>query len=339
MSSRAELKAQLRVIPGGRAVPAPGGPLLVDAIEAFLVAGRQVGWSPTTHKQYAYHLERLRQWLADHGIEDIEDVDRYRLRQWGAEIRERWQPATVRGAVKVVKRFFAWCHEEGLAKHDLSGVLKTPRVPKKIQRTVTPEEVQRMLAICDSVPSDGMLPDTALAVWRRNGAIVSLLFDSLLRVSELVRLTVDNVDLNTGRLVVVRKGGDQKPGFFGRATAKRLQAWLEVRPALPDVKALFTTIGADRPGRPLSVHGVREMLTSLSERAGIPHVTPHSFRRGGACAATMLGASTHVIMALGGWESESMVLRYTRALAIDEIAAQYSPMDCLAEKTGSQDTS
>jgi len=330
MPSRAEVRAQLRVIHGGRLASAPDGHPLVDAIRNFLIAGKQAGQSQTTLRQYGYHLDRMRRWLRDRGVRDLESVDRSVLREWGAEIQERWKPATVRSAVKIVRLFLSWCYGEGLIEEDLSDALKIPKVPKRIQRTVTPKEVRRMLAVCDQQARDDRDLGIPPIIPIRNAAIISLLFDSMLRGSELLRLTVDDIDLDAGILKVVRKGGDEKIGYFGRTTAKRLRAWLEVRPALPGVKVLFTTLGGQQVGQPLTIHGLRTMLATLSKRAGIEHVSPHSFRRGGACAATALGAPTHVVAAMGGWESTSMVMLYTRALGAGDLVNRYSPVDHLA---------
>ncbi len=304
--------------------------LLHEAAEEYLMAGTQEGWSEATHRQYRWHLEKFRLWAHEHHIDDVESLTRRALRAWGASIRDRWQPATCRQAVIAVRQFLVWCHAEGLIAEDLSGVLKVPKVPRRIQRTITADEVKAMLAVCDSQNGVGLDPDVAIAVARRNAAIVCLLFDSLLRASELCRLRVQDVNMDGRYILVIGKGGDQQVVWFGEETGQRLRAWLEVRRAAPGVDALFVSLGGNTPGRPLTGRGLRIILKNLGERAGIKGVSPHAFRRGGAVQAIMSGAPSRVVQLMGRWANLEMVERYTRALERGEILPRYSPMDSIS---------
>lgn len=283
---------------------------LGKAIGAFVVAKRQEGRSPGTCDKYGWHLGRLCAWLAERGVVDVEDVDRFVLREWGASIRDQWSPATCRQATVAAKSLFAWCCEDGLIGVDPGAGLRLPAVPERAQRTLDAGEIRRLLAYCDREGSPAHI---------RNGAIISLLVDSGLRAAEVCRLRVADVDLDGLALQVQVKGGRVDYGWFGAETRDRLLAWLSVRPAARGVEALFVAVGGVHPGQALTTRGLRVALVRAGGACGIPRVSPHAFRRSFACLASEAGAPQHVIMRAGRWSNVNMVSRYTRAMESREL--------------------
>ncbi len=164
-------------------------------IDEYLTALRQAGRSPVTLRQYDWHLQRMADWLDREGAAHPGDVSRSVLRRWGASLYDGWEAATVKQAVCAARGFFRWCAEEGIIEVDPGRALRTPRVPQRVQRTLTRAEVQSLLAQCDGTE-----------VGTRNRALVSLLVDSGLRASEVCRLKVGDVALESGLLVVIGKG-------------------------------------------------------------------------------------------------------------------------------------
>ncbi len=307
---------------------------LSEAIEDFLLSALQEGWSAGTIKQYRWHLERFVRWLAEHEVTDLSLIDRRLLRQWNAGLREHWQPATIKQAVSAARSFLSWCHSEELLATDLSGALKSPRIPKRPQRTITSDEVMALLAGCEDPPEHGLREDEALATCFRNAAIVALLFDSLVRASELCALCLDDVDLERKRITVRRgKGGDGRTALFSGETAELLAYWLEVRRPSPCVDAFFVSIGGNTAGYPLTTRGLRIILKRLGERAGVAGVSPHAFRRGGAVQFTLNGAPGRLVMKWAGWSNSRMLELYTRALdgnqETDQVYGKYAPVKSL----------
>lgn len=311
---------------------------IIEAINDFLVAGQQTGWSTNTVRQYHYHLGRFGQWMADRGITTVSDLDRRRVREWGASLHTQWSPSTVKLAVTSVRSFFRWAREEELLANDLELALKLPSVPERVQRTLTKDEVRRLLDACETPVARGLTPEDALASAVRNAAIVALLYDAMIRASELCRLELADIDLKSGRLVVRSgKGGRDRMALFGPQAAETVGAWLAVRRADPGITTVFVSIGGNTPNNPLTARGLRIIVKNLGERAGIADVSPHTFRRGGAAQLTLSGVSTRVVQLLGGWSKISMVEIYTRALSLqsDEVQGifnQHSPIS--AARTG-----
>lgn len=296
-----------------------------DLIAEFLAARRQAGLARSTLYQYQWHLRELSAWLAGEGVEEVGAVTRSLLRRWGGDLHDRWQPQTIKTAVVVARSFFGWLVAEGvLAKSPADG-LKTPAVRMTLQRTLTAEEIARLLARCDLATVKGV----------RDAALVSLLADSGIRASELLRLRPEDLDLEGRLLVVVRKGGNQGIAFYGEATALRLRAWLDVRQKLiallaPDAIHLWVSVGGYTPGHLITDSGLRKLLRDLGHAAGVAGVSPHAFRRAWACLLVESGAPPRYIQGAAGWKSERQLYRYTQGLDLRRMAAQYSPMDRLA---------
>ena len=100
-----------------------------------------------------------------------------------------------------------------------------PKVPIRIQRTLTVEEVGKLIRGCEMPVKRGVRNDLAFATAVRNAAIVTLMFDSLLRASELVALEVADIDLECLTVTVrAAKNGRARVALFGPDTAVALRA-------------------------------------------------------------------------------------------------------------------
>jgi integrase/recombinase XerD len=287
-----------------------------SALKEYLLALRQEGKSDATRRNYAWHLGKLFEWLADRQVDRPDDVSRSLLREWGAELYDYWATATIKQAVSAARSFFNWCYEEKLVKENVGKALKVPRVKDRIQRTLSAEEIVALINACDTDTMKGL----------RDRALVSLMVDSGLRAGEVCHLEITDIALEQGVLAVVGKGGDMDFAHFSPITAKYLQPWLEVRPALPRVTTLFVSIGGLTPHHPLTERGLRIILKNLGEKAGVSGVSPHAFRRCFACIVTEAGASSRSLQLFGRWEDIRMVQRYTKALKAAKLYPQYSPM-------------
>lgn len=289
---------------------------LSKALADFLMAKTQEALAAGTIQQYGWHLGRLVAWLKEEGVLTVGEVERGHLRRWGASLHVSWSVATVKSSVVAARAFFRWCHQEGVCT-DPSTALKFPKVPLKLQKTVSAEQFASLLAACD---------DSAKG--KRDAALLSLLFDSGLRRREVLCLTPGCLDFERGVVSVPRrKGGNAGWSVMGQGTMARLVAWLMVREPADGVEALFVQVGGSRPGQALQAEGLKTLLARLAEATGLPRLGAHAFRRGWAVALVEAGAPTRVIQEAAGWSSEQQLLRYTQALDAQKLARQFSPVD------------
>jgi site-specific recombinase XerD len=232
---------------------------LSKAVEAFLLS-RSVGGC--TSRTVQLYREVLTAFTNSVAVPDVRECSLVVAQTYLTRLRERVNATTTHLHFSKLRAFFAWCVESGLlSESPLRGV--SMRAPKTLPRVPEDETVRRLLQACS---------DTFEG--RRNRALVALLADSGLRISEALRLRIEDVNF-AARTVNVRAGKGQKDGvgFFGAETAQHLRNWLAKRREAQLEDHLFT----DKRGRSLTrSHGVH-ILHRLSERAGLPRkVGPHA---------------------------------------------------------------
>ena len=158
---------------------------------------------------------------------------------------------------------------------------------------------------------------------------MSLLADGGLRISEALRLRIEDVNFST-RTIQVRggKGGKDGVGFFGAETGQHLRSWLQVRSGDYAEDFLFV----DRVGRPLNRFHACHILHRLSQRAGLPRkVGPHALRHYAATSILKQTGDLELVRQVLRHESLAMALRYAH-IAKPEISRKFrraSPLDNL----------
>jgi site-specific recombinase XerD len=192
------------------------------------------------------------------------------------------------------------------------------RAPKTLPRVPEDEEVRKLLAAC---------PDTFEG--KRNRALVAVLADSGLRISEALRLRIEDANF-AGRTLNVRAGKGQKDGlgFFGAETAQHLRAWLSRRADAHLEDYLFV----NRTGRSLTRSHAVHILHRLSIRVGLPHkVGPHALRHYAATSILRQTGDLELVRQVLRHETLAMALRYAH-LTKPDVSAKFrraSPLDNL----------
>jgi integrase len=213
--------------------------------------------------------------------------------------------------------------------------VKAPKVPLTEVTVADEEDISRLLRACS--------PYTDFAN-ARDAAIISLLWATGLRRSELARLTVEDIDLDAMTLVVQRsKNGRSRRVPFDARAAQHLVRYLGKRSSRSGVSETSPVGGGgSNPGPqagnagysafshalwlgirgPLSSDGVRQVIERRRKLAGVT-ISAHSFRRGLAARALRNGVSQASLMTLAGWETPSMCHRYVRSVATELATDEY----------------
>ncbi len=221
--------------------------------------------------------------------------------------RPRWSAASVARAVVAVRSFHRFCVTEGHLAVDPSEDVTAPRVPQGIPKALTEPEVEALLgAVTGDHPTA-----------RRDRAILETLYATGLRISELVGLDVDGLDLDEGTVLVrMGKGSKSRRVPIGRAARKALGDYLSAtRPELSERSQGGGSRGAlflnARGGR-LSRQGCWKILKGYAESAGLKgRISPHTLRHSFATHKLDAGADIRVVQELLGHASLSTTQVYT----------------------------
>ncbi len=215
----------------------------------------------------------------------------------------------------VLSVFWTWMKRRHYVKSDYfkDGLINKPKPEIKVLSSLTTAQIKTLL---DEAPS------------LRVGLLVSLLADTGGRISDLVSIKRKNIKLEDREIRVLGKGRKYRDIYFGDFTAKLLDEYLKLTAGQRFRYANIWNV-KDR-------HGLSGSLRRLGDKTGI-HCNPHAFRRTFAILCREKGMTHLAIMDLGGWDSLSMVLKYTRGYDKKKSKRFYKPVVDFFEVPGSAD--
>lgn len=275
------------------------------------------GSSPLTIRNYKHYLDRFSSWMKDSkansSLKSInsEIVRRYRLylsKLPSDPHNPGSQPLSRRTQgyhVIALRSFLRW-----LTKMDIETMspdkIDLPKVSERSVKFLTGEQVERLL----NAPSISKLSG------RRDKAILEVLYSTGLRVSELVKLDKDKLDLDRREFGIVGKGGKARVVFLSKRASDWVRNYLEMRQ--DDYKPLFIrhrgkaeVTSTDEEMR-LSVRSVQRMIKKYSRRLKFPiDVTPHVLRHSFATDLLMAGADLRSVQEMLGHKNVQTTQIYT----------------------------
>ena len=234
--------------------------------------------SENTEVSYKRDLEKMEQFLSKQGIDTIETVTVTALNSYVLYLEKIGRkPSTISRSIASMKAFFHYLAREGEITVDPSESLKPPKIEKKLPEILTIEETKRLL----EQPS-GTSPKEL-----RDKAMLELLYATGIRVSELIHLKVQDLNLNM-EFLVCRDKNKERVVPFGSMAKKSLEAYLENgRPNIVEDETcewLFTNCS----GQEMSRQGFWKLIKHYGTLAGIQtDITPHTLRH--SFAAHMVG--------------------------------------------------
>lgn len=264
---------------------------------------RAEGRSERTVTIYGQAVRFYADWLQAQGRKPtVDELNRAAIREWLAQLTDRNALSTVRTRYKGLHRFCGWLVDEGeLTAHPMTG-LEPPAPPPTPVPVLTDDELAALLKTC----AGKTFRD------RRDEALIRVLLDCGVRVSEACGLTVDGVDLDQGMALVRGKGSKVRPVYMSARTIRALDRYLRARATQrwAHLDALFLTQrGA------LSPDGARDRVRLRGQQAGIDDLHPHRFRHTFAHDFLMNGGQERDLKRLAGWSSDVMLERYGASAA------------------------
>jgi site-specific recombinase XerD len=316
------------------------GTSLKSLVNGFVLTKQTEGKSPRTVEFYSENLRRFL-WYASKQdwSDDIRMLTEWHIREflgyvanekcrWGLEgngsetSRIKVSHTTVHHYFVVLVNFFRWLVREGFLKENPTDKIKVAKPKEKVIKPYTNEEIKRMLAVCDKD-----YEHNARFLGSRNKAIILVLLDTGVRLSELIGMKMDDINISNGNIRVMGKGGKERVVRIGKVAQKALWRYLMHRP--DNGKELWL----NEEGRPLTSSGVQSLIKRLKERAGVHGSgSVHRFRH--TFALNFLRADKNVfnLQYLLGHSELEMVRRYTAALGMEDALKAHesaSPADML----------
>jgi len=268
------------------------------------------GLARNTIDAYRRDLARYLDFLRSRGVADPVRAGEPAISEFVAHLSrtefapgQRYRAASVARALAAVRSFHRFLVREGESEADPAEAVARPKVPRNLPRPLTVDEVAAIVG----APADDGTP-----VSLRDRAILETLYGAGLRISELVGLDVDDVDLDEGSVRAVGKGSKERLVPLGRYGVRAVQAYLvRGRPALAASRSGGALFLNQRGGR-LTRQGCTNIVKSMARRAGLrKRVTPHMLRHSFATHLLEGGADVRVVQELLGHASVATTQIYT----------------------------
>ncbi|TWP15499.1 hypothetical protein EUA75_01835 [TM7 phylum sp. oral taxon 353] len=281
---------------------------LTDFLEHLEVEG---GRSPKTIANYQLYLERFIDFAGNITVDKItsEVIRRYRL--W----LNRYKNETTNEELSLITQSYHLIALRGfltyLSRRNITSLAADKIIlPKTARKQVTFLQYDEVVRMINQIPTD---TEAGL----RDRAIVELLFSSGLRVSELVNLNRDHINLSRREFMVRGKGQKDRPVFISKSAAEHVSSYLDAR--TDSLPALFLSYSRRNAApnlsgdyRRLSARSIQRMISQYARLAGITkHVSPHTMRHSFATDLLMNGADLRSVQSLLGHSNISTTQVYT----------------------------
>jgi len=276
----------------------------------YLISCQVENKSQSTITSYSAVLKRFIPFVQSDPV-TASDIRLFILSLQQAEL----SPHTIHLYYRSLKAWFNWLvAEDQLEKSPMLNV-KPPKLPRKIIQPLTTEDVNNYL----------LLTSGKHFVDIRNRAILLVFIDSGVRLSELVGMKLEDLDIENGYITVTGKGNKQRVVFIGREARKALLKYLVMR------KDSYPCLWVTEESRPIGTRGIQIMIQRLSRRAGITvKKGPHTFRHTSAVNYLMNGGDLYTLSAMLGHTDVKVTENYLRGINTKQLAEKhkkYSPVD------------
>ena len=237
-----------------------------SVVEAFMRTISHL--SPHTHTAYQRDLQTLLEFCDVEGVQDWHEMNGRLLRSFvSARHRRGLGGRSLQRALSAIRTFFAYLVEEGMLSHNPAKGIQAPKSARKLPNVLDVDQAVQLVEIKEQ--------NNPLAI--RDKAMLELMYSSGLRLSELVGLNVDSLDMEDGLVTVVGKGNKARQVPVGRFAKRALAQWLKLRPNLakPDELAMFVS----RRGCRLRQRSVQQRFKEWAVKQQLgKHVNPHMLR-------------------------------------------------------------
>jgi integrase/recombinase XerC len=267
---------------------------------------RERNLSDHTATNYFRDLNQLLKFLDEQGVVSFGGVNLSLARQFLLFLEEsKYARRSLSRKISACRSFFKYLVREGIVPENPFDLISTPKLPRKLPNFLYLHEISKMLDAPDVNTSFGL----------RDRAVLELLYSSGMRVSEVVRLKLEDLDLASGEVRVFGKGAKERIVLIGSHAKAALGRYLEEgRPKLSVLtkKDLKGAVFLGKWGTQIAARSIERMIARYAREAGIDKkVTPHTLRHTFATHMLSGGADLKIVQELLGHASLSTTQVYT----------------------------
>ena len=261
------------------------------------------GLSTRSVDAYGRDLRRFVAFCSDRGVLSPADVTGHVLRDYTYDLKDAGlAPTSIRRAQSALRTYFGFLLAEGALDDDPTERLESPRIGRPLPDVLSHAEVTRLVESPD---------DTHIMCWR-DRAMLEVLYGAGLRVSELTGLTLTDLDLDEGLLLVFGKGGKQRLVPIGGAAVRALRRYLSGVRGQLDRGRSAGHVFLNARGEPISRQSVWNLVKAAARRAGVQRrISPHTLRHTFATHLLEGGADLAAVQELLGHVDISTTQIYT----------------------------
>jgi len=273
------------------------------AIDQFLRSLRERNASAHTIKAYSGDLDTFAAYV---GSRSWHSIDHITVRGFLSHLYEKGLGKTsVARSLAAVRSLFRWLAQEGVVDQNPAALVSTPKLPRKLPRVPTVEEMNAVL--------DGSMPEVA-SFPERDQLLFELLYGCGIRNSELTGISLDDIRLSAEAILIRGKGKKERYVPFGDAVRAALGAYLPVRQRLlNEAKKITPALLINQRGGRLTTRSVGRIIKKIAVAKGLPSdVHPHTLRHAFGTHMLEEGADLRAIQEMLGHERLSTTQRYTQ---------------------------
>ena len=260
------------------------------------------GLSDNTNISYKTDLELYLGFLKEKGINSLENIKSSDIESYMMFLQEDSHDTVTTVARKLtsIKNFHSFLEKEGIVSKNVGVGIKRPKLRKTVVRSLSVSDVDKLLDIKLNTPFD-----------YRNKAMLELIYGTGLRVSELVNLTLNNIDFTNCIIRIVGKGNKERIIPLGEYSMYYLNLYMERRNSLLK-KNICDALFLNNHGKKITRQGFFKILKGLLKEKGLdPDVSPHTLRHSFATHLLNSGADLRSIQEMLGHSDISTTRIYT----------------------------
>ncbi|MCE4965826.1 site-specific tyrosine recombinase XerD [Staphylococcus chromogenes] len=277
------------------------------------------GLSENTIAAYRRDLNHYLNYLAAQKISNLDFIDRQIVQQWFGVLHDEGRSTkSIARFTSTIRSFHQFALREKYAAKDPTVLIETPKYERKLPDVLSIDEIDLLLTTPETSKNNGY----------RDRTMLELLYATGIRVSELINIEVEDVNLLMGFVKVFGKGNKERIIPLGETVIELLKTYIEnVRPQLLK-KQVTHTLFLNMQGKTLTRQGIWKIIKQTGAKAGIQkRLTPHTLRHSFATHLLENGADLRAVQEMLGHSDISTTQLYTHVskTQIRKMYQQYHP--------------